>query len=115
MRVDAAGKAALSRVECLQRGAEYSQLRIELVTGRTHQIRVHCQSAGHPIGGDDKYGDAEFNRDLRRRGIRRLMLHASSLELPENRYTPEQVINAPLPAEFDLLSESARKQGAAPN
>lgn len=112
VRVDAAGKAALTRVECLQRGDEYSQLRLELVTGRTHQIRVHCQAEGHPIAGDDKYGDDEFNRAMRRRGIRRLMLHASSLELPPTDFTPELVINAPLPAEFDLLSDCARKSSA---
>ena len=44
---------------------------------------------------------------MRRRKIRRLMLHAASLELPQGDYTPEQVINAPLPAEFELLIEQA--------
>ncbi len=112
VRVDPGGKSALTRVECLQRGSGYSQIRVELITGRTHQIRVHCQHQGHPVAGDDKYGDPAFNRDLRRRGIRRLMLHASSLDLPASEFTPEIVVNAPLPVEFDLLSESARKQVA---
>jgi 23S rRNA pseudouridine955/2504/2580 synthase len=103
MRVDNGGKQALSRVRLLRSGALFSLIQVELVTGRTHQIRVHCQAEGHEIAGDDKYGDTEFNRAMRKRGIRRLMLHASSLELPQGKYTPEVVINAPLPAEFDQL------------
>jgi len=103
MRVDDAGKQALSRITVLHSGKLYSLIQVELVTGRTHQIRVHCQAEGHEIAGDDKYGDAGFNRAMRKHGIRRLMLHASSLELPQGKYTPEVVINAPLPAEFELL------------
>ena len=89
-------------------GGLYSVIQVELVTGRTHQIRVHCRAEGHPLGGDDKYGDEEFNRVLRRRGIRRLLLHARSLELPESEFTPEQVIQAPLPDEFELLLGTER-------
>jgi 23S rRNA pseudouridine955/2504/2580 synthase len=103
MRVDSGGKQALSRVRLLRSGALFSLIQVELVTGRTHQIRVHCQAEGHEIAGDAKYGDTEFNRAMRKRGIRRLMLHASSLELPQGKYTPEIVINAPLPAEFEQL------------
>ena len=105
MRVDSSGKPALSRVQLLQSGTQFSVIRVELVSGRTHQIRVHCQAQGHEIAGDDKYGDVEFNRSMRRRGVRRLMLHAASLELPRSDYTPEIVINAPLPAEFQLLMD----------
>ena len=103
MRVDSGGKQALSRIRLLHSGALFSLIQVELVTGRTHQIRVHCQAEGHEIAGDDKYGDTGFNRAMRKRGIRRLMLHACSLELPLGKYTPEVVINAPLPAEFELL------------
>ena len=103
VRVDPDGKASLSRIQVLEAGRQYSLIRVELVTGRTHQIRVHCQAAGHEIAGDDKYGDAAFNRDMRTRGIRRLMLHAASLEFPHSDYTPEIVINAPLPTQFEQL------------
>ena len=106
MRVDAAGKQALSRIKLVHGGELFSLVQVELVTGRTHQIRVHCQAEGHPIAGDDKYGDTEFNRAMRKLGVRRLMLHASSLELPAGKYTPEVVINAPLPAEFEQLFDS---------
>ena len=101
MQIDKAGKSALSRCKILNRGRLFSLIQVELVTGRTHQIRVHCQALDHPIAGDDKYGDPGFNRDMRKQGIRRLMLHASSLELPKGKYTPEVVINAPLPVEFE--------------
>lgn len=107
MRVDDAGKAALSRVQVLHSGKKFSVIRVELVSGRTHQIRVHCQAQGHEIAGDDKYGDAEFNRSMRQRNVRRLMLHAASLELPPSDFTPEIVINAPLPAAFQELMEGA--------
>ena len=106
MRVDAAGKQALSRIKLLHGDELFSLIQVELVTGRTHQIRVHCQAEGHPIAGDDKYGDTGFNRTMRKLRVRRLMLHASSLELPPGKYTPEIVINAPLPAEFEQLFDS---------
>jgi 23S rRNA pseudouridine955/2504/2580 synthase len=109
VQVDAGGKPAISRVRLLRGGKRYSVIQVELVTGRTHQIRVHCQAQGHAIAGDDKYGDSEFNRSMRQRRIKRLMLHATSLELPFSDYTSEVVINAPLPAEFErLLGETAQ-------
>ena len=54
-------------------------LSVTIKTGRTHQIRVHLASAGHPIAGDDKYGDFELNRALQRNGLRRMFLHAWKL------------------------------------
>jgi 23S rRNA pseudouridine955/2504/2580 synthase len=106
VRIDPSGKEAITRVVVLQAAKLYSVIRVQLVTGRTHQIRVHCQAAGHEIAGDDKYGDDAFNRAMRERKIRRLMLHAASLELPCGDFCPEQVINAPLPAEFEALIDA---------
>ncbi len=103
VRVDAAGKPATSRVAVVKSGPFFSIIRVEILTGRTHQIRVQCQTEGHPIAGDDKYGDASFNRAMRGQGFRRLMLHASSLELPAGEFTPEKVVNAALPLEFERL------------
>ena len=107
MRIDPEGKPAHSKVELLQKGNQFSIIRVELITGRTHQIRVHCQAKGHEIAGDDKYGDADFNRAMRQRKIRRLMLHAISLELPNSDYTPAIIVNAPLPVQFDRLMSGA--------
>jgi 23S rRNA pseudouridine955/2504/2580 synthase len=70
------GKAALTRVRVLKRG-KFSLLEVRLLTGRTHQIRVHLAHAGFPVVGDEKYGDFALNKELRQR----LMLHAAKLSL----------------------------------
>src|SRR5699024_3159018 len=54
---------------------------IEIDTGRTHQIRVHAASIGHPVAGDQKYGNRAVNRDLKSLGLKRMFLHAAQLEL----------------------------------
>jgi 23S rRNA pseudouridine955/2504/2580 synthase len=59
----------------------FTLLEVTIKTGRTHQIRVHLASAGHPIAGDDKYGDFELNRQLQRAGLKRMFLHAWRLAL----------------------------------
>ena len=59
----------------------FSLLEVTIKTGRTHQIRVHLAHAGHPIAGDDKYGDFEINRQLSRVGLKRMFLHAWRLQL----------------------------------
>lgn len=63
-----------------------SLMRVKLLTGRTHQVRVHAQYSGHPIAGDDKYGDDGFNREMAGQGLKRLFLHAAELHftLPEH-------------------------------
>ena len=76
-----AGKASMSHFRVLERrgGQSYCEVRID--TGRTHQIRVHAQHIGHPVAGDDKYGDAAVNKRLRDQvGLKRMFLHASTLE-----------------------------------
>ena len=84
--VDAAGKSSLTRFEVRQRFSGFTLVQAYPVTGRTHQIRVHCQFAGHSIAGDDKYTDEEINKSLKAKGLRRLFLHAESLEfkLPDS-------------------------------
>lgn len=59
----------------------FSLLEVTIKTGRTHQIRVHLSHAGHPIVGDDKYGDFELNRLLAKQGWKRMFLHAWRLRL----------------------------------
>ncbi len=68
----------------LRTGEKYSLLELELITGRTHQIRSHLSFLGHPIGGDQKYGDAKANRDLRERyGVRGQLLWCCRIEFPK--------------------------------
>lgn len=74
---------------------------IELITGRTHQIRVQAASRQHPLAGDDVYGDFEMNRRLRQQlGIKRLCLHARKLEFKHPASGNRLSIEAPLPEDF---------------
>src|SRR5437763_13022652 len=79
--VQEGGMTARTQVRVRKRGAELSLLEVRLLTGRTHQIRVHLAHAGHPVLGDDKYGDFALNRALAREGVKRLFLHAGRLRL----------------------------------
>jgi len=78
--VSEAGQEAETVFRRLERCPEFSLLEAELLTGRTHQIRVHLAHLKHPVLGDDKYGDFELNKRLRREGLKRMFLHARSLE-----------------------------------
>ncbi|WP_386071445.1 RluA family pseudouridine synthase [Tahibacter sp. UC22_41] len=76
VRVDSDGKPSLTHFKTIEKYAAASLVEATLETGRTHQIRVHSQHLGHPIAGDEKYGDADFNKSLKPYGLRRLFLHA---------------------------------------
>ncbi len=91
MKVDPAGQAALSRWRVLGRGAGLTWLELKPVTGRTHQLRVHCAAEGWPILGDGIYGE------VRRPGPR-LHLHARSITLPLYPKKPPIRVEAPAPA-----------------
>lgn len=98
VQVDADGKPSRSRFVQLQRHGEASLVEVALDTGRTHQIRVHAQHIGHPLAGDDKYGEREFNKRMRERGLRRLFLHAArfAFDLGDRSH----VFSAPLAVEL---------------
>ena len=102
VRVDARqGKAAVTEFRVLERyGDSASLIEVVLHTGRTHQIRVHAAHAGHPVVGDEKYGDAEANARLRALGLRRMFLHAHSCSFTWPESGVEQSFNAPLPADL---------------
>src|SRR5690606_17344354 len=110
VQVDPAGKVSLSHVRVLERRGGHSYCEVRIETGRTHQIRVHAAHIGHPVAGDDKYGDAEANRRLRERtGLRRLFLHAASLEFALDAGKTPYVLNAPLAPELlDALDRLGR-------
>lgn len=93
--VDTNGKSAQTHFELLQEFGNFSLVSASPITGRTHQIRVHCQSAGFPILGDDKYGDNYINKQLSAKGYKRLFLHSHSLEF-EDPFNKEQIkVQAP--------------------
>ena len=105
VQVNANGKPSLSHFRVLERrgGQSYCEVRIE--TGRTHQIRVHARHIGHPIAGDDKYGDEAANKRLREQaGLKRLFLHASTLEFALDGGKAPYLLTAPLaPDLVDVL------------
>ena len=94
------GRDALTQVRPLAASDAYSLLELRLLTGRTHQIRVHLAHAGHPILGDDKYGDFELNRVLAKAGVKRLFLHARRLVLRHPRSGERLRLEASLPADM---------------
>ncbi len=97
VQVNAIGKASLSHFKVLERRGGHSYCEVRIETGRTHQIRVHAQHIGHPVAGDDKYGDEAVNKRLREQaGLKRLFLHAASLEFALDGGKVPYVLNAPL-------------------
>jgi 23S rRNA pseudouridine955/2504/2580 synthase len=78
----------------------FTLLEVTIKTGRTHQIRVHLASAGHPIVGDDKYGDFELNRQLARLGFKRMFLHAWRLALAHPVSGEPLVLHSELPSDL---------------
>ncbi|GAB2676102.1 23S rRNA pseudouridine(955/2504/2580) synthase RluC [Aliiglaciecola sp. 3_MG-2023] len=74
--VSAEGKESETRFRILESFAQATLVEASPITGRTHQIRVHCQHAGHPIAGDSKYKDEDFNHYMAKQGLNRLFLHA---------------------------------------
>ena len=89
-------------------GEQYSLLRVKLYTGRTHQIRAHLASIGHPLIGDTKYGDPKVNSYFRKQyGLKYQLLHAYRLEFPVLSGTlerlSEQSFTAPLPRKFQEI------------
>ncbi|MFQ5995441.1 MAG: 23S rRNA pseudouridine(955/2504/2580) synthase RluC [Acidiferrobacterales bacterium] len=103
VEVSAAGKDAATRFVVKNVFADSTLVEIKLLTGRTHQARVHASHIRHPIAGDPKYGDRDFNRQMRRLGLRRLFLHAAALGFHHPRDGEKMRIRAPLPAELSDL------------
>ncbi len=99
------GKSAVSEFRMVQRYKEGDLLRVKILTGRTHQIRVHAAHAGFPVAGDERYGDADYNRRLTKFGLRRLFLHASSLRLDLGEDLDDIHIHAPLPSTLNATMD----------
>lgn len=103
--VDEKGKHARTQFIPYSVGTEASLMSVKLDTGRTHQIRVHAQHIGYPIAGDNKYGDDDFNRELKNKGLKRLFLHAASLTffLPDPETGENLTISVQAPLDNDLV------------
>mgnify|MGYP003350980789 CR=1 FL=1 len=115
---DPRGQRAISLVKVARLVGPHSLLEVVIKTGRTHQIRVHLCSQGHPILGDDKYGDFAWNRELSRNGLKRMFLHAAELDVEHPVTGIMLKLRAPLPPELagylEKLQPAGTKQGKGP-
>ena len=103
VEVSAEGAKAISHFKLVQHYLYASLMQIDIETGRTHQIRVHAAASGHPVAGDNKYGDAAFNRKMKKQGLKRLFLHASHIVLPLGEGLS---VHAPLPKDLSQVLDN---------
>lgn len=96
VRVNEQGKPSETHFSVEERYANATLIKASPVTGRTHQIRVHTQYAGHPIALDDKYGDQDFDQQMAALGLNRLFLHAFSIRFEHPKSKETLRLNAPL-------------------
>ena len=97
VQVHPQGKPSISHFRVLERRGGHSYCEVWIETGRTHQIRAHARHIGHPVAGDDKYGEEAINRRLREQtGLKRLFLHAACLEFALDGGAAPYLLNAPL-------------------
>jgi len=107
VRVAAAGKDSVSIFKPVQFfGPLATLMEVDIPTGRTHQIRVHASFAGHPLLGDDKYGDRERNAELKRHGLKRTFLHAQSVAFEWPGSGVPFHASAPLPGELAAVLDA---------
>jgi 23S rRNA pseudouridine955/2504/2580 synthase len=120
VRVAAAGKNSVSVFKPVQFFASAATLmEVDIPTGRTHQIRVHAAFAGHPLLGDDKYGDRDRNAEFKRLGLKRIFLHAQSVAFDWPGSGVPFHVSAPLPddlaAVLDAITVIKRKTPRRPS
>jgi 23S rRNA pseudouridine955/2504/2580 synthase len=96
VRVAQDGKRCITSYRVLQNLGQFTLIEAKPITGRTHQIRVHCQHMGHPIVGDPKYGLDDVNLIQRQLGLNRLFLHAAQLRLVDPSTDKKIDVRAPL-------------------
>jgi 23S rRNA pseudouridine955/2504/2580 synthase len=114
--VRAHGKPSVSTFKPVQFFGNLATLvEVEIDTGKTHQIRVHAAHAGHPVAGDDKYGDRVFNGLLRDYGLKRMFLHSASMGFTRPGTREPMLASAPLPEELSaVLDKLTRGKARAP-
>ena len=106
VHVDVEGQVALSLFSPRQCFDDCSLMDVRIDTGRMHQIRVHAAHVNHPVAGDDKYGDFEFNRQMRRHKLKRMFLHARHVEFTLPDSGRHIVIEAPLDPALQRVLDS---------
>ncbi len=115
VRVDPTGKVAESHFQPERHLPGATLTRVRIITGRTHQIRVHASHIGHPIAGDERYGEETFNRTMKALGLRRLFLHAHRIRFPHPHERQPMELEIPLPPPLQLLLEQLERAPHAPH
>ena len=103
MVISPSGKAAETLFRRIQLFPDATLVEASPKTGRTHQIRVHAASLGHPIVGDERYGADEVNRAFKTKGYKRMFLHAQTLRFQHPVSGALMTISAPLPVQLENL------------
>lgn len=109
VKVSQEGKPSETRFSIEERYPTATLVKASPVTGRTHQIRVHTLHAGHPIALDDKYGDKEFDAQMRELGLNRLFLHAASIRFEHPKTGDTLRLNAPLDEQMKGILKKLRE------
>ncbi|MFN5403353.1 MAG: RluA family pseudouridine synthase [Burkholderiales bacterium] len=111
---DPDGMRSITLVKVAERLVGCTLLEVTIKTGRTHQIRVHLASQGHPIAGDDKYGDFEWNKVLQKQGLKRMFLHAWRLQFSHPATGKRVELKSSLPSELQLYVNHAKPKSTSP-
>jgi len=111
---DPDGMRSITLVKVAERLVGCTLLEVTIKTGRTHQIRVHLASKGHPIAGDDKYGDFEWNKVLQKQGLKRMFLHAWRLQFSHPATGKRVELKSNLPSELQLYVNHAKLKSTSP-
>jgi len=114
VHVAAGGKQAQSDFRVIETyGRLATLMEVTIPTGRTHQIRVHSAHVGHPIAGDPRYGDTEFNEFMRGLGLRRMFLHAHALGFTWPDSGEVFMVSSPIPDDLRSVQERLQAEAAS--
>ncbi len=109
VRVDRQGKESTSFFTVIEQYSDASLMEVKILTGRTHQIRVHAQYLGHSVAGDSKYGNFACNQRMKARGLKRLFLHSSQISFKYPETGQNMTIEAPLSDELENFLDTLNK------
>lgn len=110
VNVEQGGQHSESIFHLREHLGEFTLLEAELITGRTHQLRVQLAHLGFPILGDDKYGDFALNKALQKRGLKRMFLHSAQTRLKHPLTGEPLDLKAPLPPELERFLDKLREK-----
>jgi 23S rRNA pseudouridine955/2504/2580 synthase len=110
--VHADGQPSETIFRLRQRFDGFSLLEAQLVTGRTHQLRVQLAHLGYPIAGDDKYGDFSVNKTMQKQGLKRMFLHSAETVIHHPLSGEKLTLTAPLPAELARFLQQLQPEPA---